>query len=345
MERSDGKAWFAFWKIWRSRGILNAMQEIHQAGLALSSPLIAIVGSGAVGSYYGARLAQGGQNVHFLMRGDYQAVKQNGLTIKSWAGDFSLPAAGLNLHQHVREMPKADLVIVTLKTTHNDQFDPLVRPLLKDDTAVLTLQNGLGNEERLAKLFGAHRILGGMAFTCINRIAPGVIDHTAHGQIRLGEFGGGPSDRASRIAALFTRCRIPCDVLNDLRYGRWEKLVWNVPFNGLSTVLDQTTDKLLATDEGEQLVRKIMGEVIASARANGVALDEALVDLNIARTREMSAYRTSMHVDRQMGRDLEVEAILGHPARAGASKGVANICMQMLYWLACMVRTQINSPP
>jgi 2-dehydropantoate 2-reductase len=319
------------------------MQDTPQTGPFSARPLIAIIGSGAVGSYYGARLAQGGQNVHFLMRGDYQAVKQNGLTIKSWAGDFSLPAAGLNLHQQVRDMPRADLIIVTLKTTHNDQFDPLIRPLLKDDTAVLTLQNGLGNEERLAELFGAHRILGGMAFTCINRIAPGVIDHSAHGQIRLGEFGGGPSDRASRIAALFTRCRIPCDVLNDLRYGRWEKLVWNIPFNGLSTVLDQTTDQLLASHEGEQLVRKLMAEVIASARANGVTMDEALIELNIARTREMGAYRTSMHVDRQMHRDLEVEAILGHPARAGAARGVANIYMQMLYSLACMVRTQINS--
>src|SRR5207237_3823032 len=126
----------------------------------------------------------------------------------------------------------------------NDQYEPLIRPLLKADTAILTMQNGLGNEERLAELFGAGRIVGGMAFTCINRVAPGVIDHIAHGHVRVGEFGGGPSPRASQLAAIFTAANVPCDVLADLRYGRWEKLVWNVPFNGLSTILDQTTDQI-----------------------------------------------------------------------------------------------------
>lgn len=302
------------------------------------NPTIAIIGSGAVGTYYGARLAQGNQNVHFLLRSDYTAVQRNGLAIKSCAGDFSLPAASLNLHNDVATMPRADWVIVTLKTTTNDQFDPLIRPLLKEDTAILTLQNGLGNEERLAELFGPERILGGMAFTCINRLAPGVIDHSAHGYIRLGQFKGGRSPLADQIAGLFNGCLVPCDVLADLRYGRWEKLVWNIPFNGLSTILDQTTDLLLATEAGEQLVRRIMAEVIASARANGVTMEDALIDANIRRTREMGAYRTSMHVDRQMRRDLEIEAILGHPARAGAAKGVSNPHMQMLYQLAQMVQ-------
>ena len=307
-----------------------------------SFPTFAIIGSGAVGSYYGARLVQGKQEVHFLLRGDYEAVKQNGLTIKSCAGGFSLAPEPLHLYRDVHAMPKVDCVIVTLKTTSNDQFDSLIRPLLKTDTAILTLQNGLGNEEQLAALFGPERILGGMAFTCINRIGPGLIDHTSHGNIRLGEFGGGPSRRAAELAALFARCLIPCDVLGDLRYGRWEKLVWNIPFNGLSTILDQTTDLLLATEAGEQLVRNIMAEVIASARANGVTMDDALIDANIKRTREMGAYRTSMHVDRRMGRALEIEAILGQPARAGAAKGVANPCMQMLYALAKMVQNQFR---
>jgi 2-dehydropantoate 2-reductase len=117
--------------------------------------------------------------------------------------------------------------------------------------------------------------------------------------------------------------------------------VWNVPFNGLSTVLNQTTDQLLASAEGEQLVRRIMAEVIASARANGVTMSDSLIDLNISRTREMEAYRTSMQVDLQMGRDLEVEAILGEPMRAGARCGVVNDSMRMLYELGCMVRKRI----
>jgi 2-dehydropantoate 2-reductase len=224
---------------------------------------------------------------------------------------------------------------------------------LKPDTAILTLQNGLGNEEHLSALFGPERVLGGMAFTCINRVAPGRIEHFAHGQIRLGHFNGGPGPRASHIAAIFNDCKVACDVLADLRYGRWEKLVWNVPFNGLSTVLDQTTDLLLATPEGEALVRRIMAEVIASARACGVPLGDELIDINVQRTLNMGAYRTSMHIDRQLGRDLEVEAILGEPARAGAAAGATNPCMQMLHAIARMVsaacnaagRAELRTPP
>jgi 2-dehydropantoate 2-reductase len=298
----------------------------------------AIIGAGAVGSYYGARLVQGGQDVHFLVRSDYEALRRHGMRIRSCAGDLHLPAERLNVYREPGEMPKVDWVIVALKTTSNHLFEPLIGPLLKDSTAILTIQNGLGNEEALARLFGAQRILGGVAFTCINRTGPAEIEHTAHGRIRLGEFvAGDASPRSARIAATFNACGIPCDVLDSLAFGRWEKLVWNVPFNGLSTALDQTTDRLLATEAGESLARRIMAEVIASARACGVALGDQQIDLNISRTREMGAYLTSMHIDRRMGRELEVEAVLGEPYRAGAARGVANPCMQMLYELVGMV--------
>src|SRR5215217_5453592 len=120
--------------------------------------VIAIVGAGAVGAYYGGRLTQHGHDVHFLLRGDYSAVKQNGWMVRSCEGDFALPPQSVHAYDDPAKMPKADLVIVTLKTTANDQFDPLIRPLLKGDTTILTLQNGLGNEERLAQLFGPERI-------------------------------------------------------------------------------------------------------------------------------------------------------------------------------------------
>src|SRR5947208_17020188 len=121
------------------------------------NPVIAIVGTGAVGAYYGGRLAQHGHDVHFLLRADYAAVKQNGWTIRSCDGDFTLPAEAVHAYDDPAKMPKADLVIVTLKTTANEQFGRLIAPLLHDGTAILTLQNGLGNEERLAELFGARR--------------------------------------------------------------------------------------------------------------------------------------------------------------------------------------------
>ena len=228
---------------------------------------IAVVGAGALGGYYGARLAQHGKPVHFLLRSDYETVRNNGLVVESCSGNFQLPSDQLHVYYDPHQMPKVDLVLVTLKTTANDQFEPLIRPLLKEDTAILTIQNGLGNEDRLAELFGPQRILGGMAFVCINRAGPGVIHHTAHGIIRLGEFNGGPSERASRIAEMFKASQVQCEVLADLKFGRWSKLVWNIPFNGLGAVLDLATDRLLDNEHGMQLLTALMTEVTAAAAA------------------------------------------------------------------------------
>ncbi|MDB5320963.1 MAG: panE [Phycisphaerales bacterium] len=297
----------------------------------MQKPVIAIVGTGAVGAYYGGRLAQHGHDVHFLLRGDYQAVKQNGWTIRSCDGDFTLPPETVHAYDDPASMPKADLVIVTLKTTANDQFQPLIAPLLKERTSILTIQNGLGNEERLAELFGADRVLGGMAFVCINRIEPGVVHHIAEGTITLGEFRSAAGLRARGIAEMFQLSRIPCRVLDDLRYGRWEKLVWNIPFNGLSAVLNQTTDLLLGSPDGEALIRSLMEEVLDAARGAGADLPRSLVEAKIQQTRAMGAYKTSMHLDMLSGRAMEIEAIFGYPVQVAKQAGVAVPRLEMLY--------------
>jgi 2-dehydropantoate 2-reductase len=294
-------------------------------------PRIAIVGAGAVGGYYGARLAQHGHDVHFLLRGDYEAVRDNGWTIRSCDGDFVLPAESVRAYDDVRRMPRPDLAIVTLKATSNDAYEALLGPLIGDATEVLTLQNGLGNEDVLATLFGAGRVLGGMAFVCINRVAPGVISHTDHGTIRLGEYGGGPGPRAARVAALLNGSGVRCEVLSDLRLGRWQKLVWNVPFNGLGATLDLTTDQLIGTDDGVALVTALMEEIIATAGAEGVRLPADTVVRQIEHTRSMGAYRSSTQVDRQQGRAMEVEAIFGEPLRRARAAGVATPNLEVLY--------------
>ncbi|MDB5174849.1 MAG: 2-dehydropantoate 2-reductase [Phycisphaerales bacterium] len=300
----------------------------------LPKPVICIIGAGAVGGYYGARLAQHGNDVHFLLRSDFDAVRRNGWKVKSCDGDFTLAAGESHVYDDPRKMPKADLVIVTLKTTANDQFEPLIRPLVKEDTAILTLQNGLGSEERLAELFGKQHILGGMAFTCINRLGPGVIHHMAEGWVRIGEFGGGPSPRASRIAELFISSRIECKVLDNLRRGRWEKLSWNIPFNGLGAVMDLTTDRLIGTEEGVAMVLAIIQEVAEAARLLGAAIPEDLPRRHIEKTRLMGAYQTSMQIDRREGRLMEVEAILGEPLRQGTGAGAKMPRLSVIHEMA-----------
>jgi 2-dehydropantoate 2-reductase len=301
-------------------------------------PVIAVIGAGALGGYYGARLAQSGHDVHLHMRSDCQAVRKNGMRIQSVDGDFALAPAQVHVYDDPARMPAADLVLVTLKTTANDRLGELVAPVLKADSAILTLQNGLGNEERLAELFGSERVMGGIAFACINRTGPGQIAHLDHGLIRLGEYQRPPSERAQWVAELFNRSNVPCGVLDNLAAGRWEKLVWNVPFNGLGALLDYSTDLLL--QRASELVRQLMREVIDAAAALEIDFDPALIEEKMRQTLSMGAYKSSMQIDRQMHRPMEIEAIIGKPLAEAARRGVATPALEMLYHLL----RAINSP-
>jgi 2-dehydropantoate 2-reductase len=298
----------------------------------LENPVIAIIGAGALGSYYGARLAQHGHNVHFLMRSEYAAIREKGMTVKSCHGDFAIPADKINVHNDPAKMPKADLAIITIKSTANAALPGMIGPILKDDTILLTLQNGLGNEDLLARHFGRERVLGGVAFVCINRTDPGVVDHTAHGNIKIGELTPAekPTPRLSRISEMFNASKVKCETLNNLMQGRWEKLLWNIPFNGLSTALDRTTDKLLETPLGIELVRHVMNDVYTAAKADGITIPPDLAEFHIQRTLLMGAYFTSSHVDRLNNRPLELEALFGRPLKIAQQAGAETPWLEMM---------------
>ena len=283
---------------------------------------IAIIGSGALGSYYGARLAQHSRDVHFLMRSDYAFVREHGLRVFSHDGDFKLPASQMHVYDDPAAMPQVDLVIVTLKTTANDSFRELISPLLHETTAILTLQNGLGNDRALAGLFGGQRVLAGLAFICTNRTEPGVIRHTDHGFIKLGEYTGGLTDRARWIAQMLQQAKVPATALADVRYGQWEKLVWNVPFNGLGAALGFETDRLLASEAGRAMVQGLMLEVIATAATVGVHLPPETAQMQIDRTATMGAYVSSMQVDRRARRPLERQSIVGNVLAVAEAAGL-----------------------
>jgi len=308
--------------------------------VSLDHPVIAVIGAGAVGGYYGARLIQHGHHVHLLTQSDWESIRRSGMKIQSPDGDFSLGAEQVKAHADPREMPKADLVIVTLKTTANDRLADLVGPVLKEDSIILTLQNGLGNEDLLGNLFGADRILGGMAFVCINRTGPGEISHTDHGIIRLGELHGGLSERAQKIADLFGQSKVPCNVLENLTRGRWDKLIWNVPFNGLGAVLDMTTDQLIGSDEGLTLVRKLCEEVIATCKPLNILFDLNIIEEKIRHTRTMGAYKTSMQVDRQKRRPMEIEAIIGRPLQIARQNAITTPYLAMLHSMLSLINAQ-----
>nr|WP_320114809.1 putative 2-dehydropantoate 2-reductase [uncultured Desulfuromonas sp.] len=296
--------------------------------------IIAMIGSGALGLYYGARLQQAGENVHFLLRSDYDVISEKGLTVHSCDGDFYLES--IQSYRRAEEIPKVDLVIVGLKTFANKHLQELITPLLDKHTAILTLQNGLGNEELLAELFGAERVLGGVAFICSNRGEPGHVHHLSQGAIRLGEFSCGLTPRAEQIAAMFNGAKVPCQAVADLKKIRWEKLIWNIPFNGLCALTDKTTDLLLAHSHTRALIGELMDEVAAGANAqeltspiDGKEFGARMIEI----TEEMDDYHPSMMIDRQQGRPLELEAIYGIPLKQAAQRGVDMPRIAMLYSL------------
>jgi 2-dehydropantoate 2-reductase len=316
---------------------------------------IAVVGCGAVGSYYGAMLSRAGQDVHFLLRSDYDVVHRNGVNIRSPKGDFNARPRAARTPE---EIGVCDLAIIALKTTANREFPRLLPPLVGPHTAVLTLQNGLGNEEALAKLFPPAQILGGLCFVCLNRIAPGVIQHLDHGLVMLGEFQRWPEPRTHDIAAMFKHAGVVCKVSDNLASAHWEKLVWNIPFNGLGVasvagyeaVLNPpsvlpvprqrclTTDQLLDAGKWEALVRELMLEVIAAANALGHKLEPALADKMIERTRTMGAYKASTLLDFERGQPLELESLFLEPLRQAQVADVATPRLGVL----CEVLRKLN---
>lgn len=300
---------------------------------------IAVVGCGAVGSYYGARLCAAGHEVDFLLRSDYDLVRHQGVMIRSFRGDFKVQPA---CAARPEEIGISELVLIGLKTTANDQFARLLPPLIGPQSAVLTLQNGLGNEEALARLFPAEQVLGGLCFVCLNRLQPGLIHHMDHGHIVIGEHLRPPGPRTHQLAVMFREAGVPCQVTEDLRRAHWEKLVWNVPFNGLGvagaagfeavmrgelkpgqplgSVLP--THQLLADSRWTSLVRELMMEIITAAAAQGMNIPESWADENIERTRTMGAYKASTLLDFDLGRPLELDSLFLEPLRLAREAGV-----------------------
>ena len=291
---------------------------------------IAIVGAGAIGLYYGGKLAAFGRDVHFLVRSDYEALRKRGLRIRSKSENLHVPK--VQVYRSAAEVGFSDLVIVAVKTISNPELPSLISPLLGERTMILTLQNGLGNENFLAAHFGAERILGGLCFICLSRTAPGVIERFDTGRLKLGEYTGYPRPRTHDIAWEFKRCGVVCTVVADLPQERWRKLVWNIPFNGLTITAGGVDTGTILTQEPLRLrALELMNETIAIANACGHQLPTALALEELKRTKAMAAYKPSTLTDYEAGRPLEIEAIWGEALRCGQAAAVNTPRLEQLY--------------
>jgi 2-dehydropantoate 2-reductase len=297
-----------------------------------AKPRIAIVGAGALGCYYGARLAKAGEDVHFLVRSGRAAVMARGIKVKTPTERIHLKK--VQAYGATEEIGLCDLVIVAVKATANDQLKKLLPPLIGEHTVVLTLQNGLGVEEPVADIVGSHRTAGAICYIGSYRTSPGVIECTFPGLMMVGEFGRPAADRTRAIAALFNHAGVKCEAHDNLEEQRWRKLVWNVPFNGVAIVAGGITTDVILADEGLcTLVRRLMEEIVEAAAKFGHNIPRSFLELQFERTAKIGQYRPSSLLDFEEGREVELEEIWGEPVRRAKSVGAPVPRLEMLYWL------------
>jgi 2-dehydropantoate 2-reductase len=292
---------------------------------------IAVVGSGAVGLFYGGRLAASGADVHFLMRSGFDEARAGGIRVYSPSlGDIRIEHPKVFLKPY--EIGPSDLVIISLKATANGSLETLLPPLLHEKTALITLQNGLDNEEHLASLHGAERVLGGLCFVCLTRRTPASVDHFGHGRLSIGEFERSPLPRTRRVVDAFRQSGIDAKLVPNLATERWRKLVWNIPFNGLAVAEGGlSVDKILADPILNARCRALMEETILVATALGHSIESEFADLQIERTYQMGAYKPSTLVDWLAGKELEIEAIWGEPLKQATKAAISVPNLDLLY--------------
>lgn len=301
----------------------------------------AILGTGAVGGYYGACLQRAGLDVHFLLRSDFAHVRDHGIRVDSPKGDFSLPR--VKAYARPGDMPRCDVAAVAWKTTENRFLAEALPQAVKPGGTVLVLQNGLDPERDAAPHvhgLGAE-VLSGLCFLSSRKLGPGHVLHQDYGSITLAAYreaaeAGGGRQGAGVTAGMraaaddFGKAGVEIRLHENWRAARWRKLVWNVPFNGLCSLHGLDTRALLARPHLKDLARGLMEEVLAGAALEGCALPEGFADRMMEDTEAMVPYEPSMKLDRDAGRPMELDAIYARPLAAIRKAGGAAPLMESL---------------
>jgi 2-dehydropantoate 2-reductase len=292
---------------------------------------IVVMGAGGVGGYFGAKLARAGEAVTLVARGAHlAAIQRDGLRLRSAVEGESVvrPAAV----EDVRGLPVADVVLVCVKSFDTEAAAERVRPVVGPDTAVLSLQNGIDNEDRLDEILGAGHAMGGVAqvFAAIER--PGVIAHHFLGRIIFGELDGRISPRAERLAAAFARAAIDAQLSMDIRRALWEKYVLICAVAGMTALTRCPIGVVRDTPECWRMFGAIVEETVALAAAAKVGLHAHIVDQVMGMATSIAPGNfSSLYQDLRLGKPLELEALHGHAVRLGERFGVPTPALAAVY--------------
>ncbi len=293
---------------------------------------ILVMGAGAIGAYFGARLQQAGEEVIFCARGrNLQALNEHGLEMKSPRGDFQGPVRATG---NPREFAPYDLILFCVKAYDTDAAAQSIAGCLAPGGAILTLQNGVESESRLAEYFGREVIMAGCARAGVELIAPGKILHVTTGVIEYGELDGGETSRALKIADAFRRAGIFGELVSDIFSFRWSKLLWNSAFNTVTTLTRRTVGEVLEDPDGAALIRTLMNETLAVAQADGAKLGPDRIESLLDHSRKnLRALKTSTRQDYDRGARLEYDALSGAVVRAAHRHNIAVPAMETVHAL------------
>ncbi len=294
-----------------------------------------IIGTGAIGGFYGGFLAKSGKEVNFLFNSDYQHVKQRGLKVDSVNGDFHLES--VNAFKNAKDMPICDVVLICLKTTNNHLLKEILPFVLHKGSVVIMIQNGIGIEKRLAEYFPEISIAGGLAFVASSKISQGHIAHYNYGTLTLGFYQNPKQKVLNQVCQDLIDAGITCNYEKDLNLARWKKLLWNIPFNGVCVVLNTDTRNLVEHQKSKQLIKDLMYEVVVAANHCGAQLEENAIEEMIESTLKMEPYAPSMKLDYDFKRPMEIEAIYSNPIQeakdAGYDMQVTSVIEKQLYFI------------
>lgn len=291
---------------------------------------VLVVGSGGIGSLYGALLHKAGWQVDMVARSDHNVITEQGVNVDSVLGDLSFKPA--NVYSSVEAAGTADWLLIAIKILPSIDLASLVAPAVGPNTKICLIANGLDIEIPLAEAFPTNTLISCVAFVGSTRLKAGHIKHNSYGNMIISNYLQDSEMHCQSFANALNSTGINVKICTDINIERWKKSIWNASFNPLSVITNGAdTGKMLASAESEKLVRNLMAEVIATAQAEGYQLFDDLIDKNIATTRNMPPYLTSMAQDYLHGNEIELEALVGSVVHYAKQHDVAIPHLNTLY--------------
>lgn len=282
----------------------------------------AIIGTGAVGGYIAFKLQESGYDVHCLLKSDYEYVQKNGLTLVTENSNFNIK---IKTYLETKNMPICDVIIVTLKTFDNCILNEIIPNITDRNTSIVLLQNGIGMEEELSRLFPNLNIIGATTSLKVSRISQGKIRHFGFNSIDISCFSNENNNELNSIVKVFEFIGFKCEIYDKLNTMRWKKLAVNIPGSGLQIVLNSSMQELIKNKFSYKLLCDLVKEVISTADKCGAKLPDNYYEFRLKTYNNilnMPPFYNSMKEDFDANKKIELESIYKNPLKIAAKHNV-----------------------